>query len=81
MSKYYILYQKPDTISIPQTGICLKYLFLAKKMSVFTYSFAVLIKLGDFHYKKGLKGDQILSKSPLRGLWSPKGDLINHAEY
>ena len=50
-------------------------------MSVFTYSLALLIKLGDFHWKKGLKGDQIWSKSPLRGLWSPKGDLINHAAF
>ena len=37
--------------------LSLKYLFLTKKISLFTYSFAALIKLGDFHGKKGLKGD------------------------
>ena len=29
--------------------LSLKYLFSTKKMSLFTYSFAALIKLGDFH--------------------------------
>ena len=59
--------QKPDIIAILKSGICIKYLFLTKKISFFR---ALLIKLGDF-LKIGTKwGPNLIKKSS-------KGTLIS----